>query len=605
MDRAVRLSVCMIVRDEEEFLDRCLASVKDIAYEIVVADTGSTDDSIAIAKKYGAQVYPIKWQGSFSRARNYVMSKATGDWLLLLDADEVLDSRDTDRLMEYLQTTETDGSHFTLLNYIGSRESGLYTMHNALRLLRGNGLYRFKGAIHEQITRKDGQRIPPGTFENSPIRLHHYGYLDDVVRRKQKRQRNLPLLLQELEREPDNPFFLFNLANDYLACADHEKALEAFDKAYAGMDVTQAYAPHLIYRRAVTLYNLGRYAEAIRAAAEGLQYYPECADLEYLRGAIYAEWGRYTLAIDSFVRCMGMDKPPASMRFMEDTTTLRPLTALGRLYSSLNDYPRALECYTKILEADNTRCVMLYQIAHALSRICSDKDELVKRLTGFFSDLDYLPNLILLIDVLLKECLYEQAAEYLDRADEKADRPVDLDFLRAKLCFSRRQYAQAQVLFLVVCERGDDAGDVLRGMACESAQYLFLISLLSQTDDPALCLARVNRCCCGATQRVYAQAQNVWNSNPETVFAPDENWSNALSETCRLLDKVLRAQEFKAFERLVYLLNHIDSPSVLIALAQLYRENGFDQLAVKQVLRSIKELDFINPQGVGILSVCS
>ncbi len=88
------LSLCMIVKNEEENIGRCLASVKPVVDEMIVVDTGSTDRTIDIAKAFGAQVYDFEWTNNFAEARNFSLSKAAGDWILVLDADEVISSLD-------------------------------------------------------------------------------------------------------------------------------------------------------------------------------------------------------------------------------------------------------------------------------------------------------------------------------------------------------------------------------------------------------------------------------------------------------------------------------------------------------------------------------
>lgn len=85
-----RISLCMIVKDEEEHLPRCLASVADVVDEIVVVDTGSQDHTVAVAAAHGARVFQIPWTGDFSAARNAAIDRATGDWVLVLDADDEL-----------------------------------------------------------------------------------------------------------------------------------------------------------------------------------------------------------------------------------------------------------------------------------------------------------------------------------------------------------------------------------------------------------------------------------------------------------------------------------------------------------------------------------
>ncbi|SDM52793.1 glycosyltransferase [Acetanaerobacterium elongatum] len=598
----VRLSVCMITKNEEEFLDRCLSSVSAVADEIIIADTGSTDDTVQIAKKHGATVYPIKWRNSFSAARNLSISKASGDWILLLDADEVLEETDIPLLREFMNTTSCDGCNFTIINYIGRTAGGLHTMHNAFRLLRNNGLYRFEGAIHEQIIRRDGKPIPAGAIETSSIRLYHYGYLDDVVRRKQKRKRNLPLLLKELNADPQNPFLMFNLANDYLACGEHEKALKLFDRAYHKMDTTQAYAPHLVYRRAVTLYNLGRYDLAAKAAQDGLNIYPACADLEYLLGTVFSEWGRYTLAIDSFNRCMSMPKPPDSLRFMQGSTTLRPLMALGNLYLRLGDYSRAYDAYAAVIKKDINCCSVLYQIGKVLNHIYADKATVVKKLIGFFLSPDYTPNLILLTDILIQERLYSQAASCCEKAAEDLSYKQDTDFLKANLYFYSRKFGEARRLFEELVSQEAASTNVLQNITCQSAQYLFVISLIEGKTVLDSDLALVERYCDRLTYRVYTQVRNVLNDRDESVFSPDESWPSVLTEVGRLFDRVLRTGEFDLFERLLYLLNWVDSKAVLIELAQVYLDNGYPGMAREQVLRSVKELDYLNPAGLSILA---
>jgi glycosyltransferase involved in cell wall biosynthesis len=329
------VSLCIIVKNEEKFIDKCLSSASDVVNEIIIVDTGSTDDTIKIAEGYNAQIYHFTWNDSFSDARNFSISKARFDWILLLDADEMLDAGDKTKFLDYINTTKSDGCHFLTYNYIGEIGQGSYSLHNAFRLLRNNRRYRFEGAIHEQIRRIDGKDIEPGTFDVQDIHIHHYGYLDEVVREKNKRERNVPIITRLLERDPNNSFMLFNLGNEYMASGKYTEALEQYDKAYGSMDTTQAYAPHLIYRRAMCMYTLRQFQATIHTLAEGLAKYPACTDFEYLRGTVYTEWGRYTLAIDSFEKCIRMGEPHSSLKFIDFCATTRPLISLGQVYHRL------------------------------------------------------------------------------------------------------------------------------------------------------------------------------------------------------------------------------------------------------------------------------
>lgn len=603
MEQKASVSLCMIVKNEEKYIEKCLLSVKDIVTEIIIVDTGSTDNTVEIADRFGAKISYFEWNGSFSDARNFSLSQATGDWLLLMDADEEFEKEDRDRMIDFVNHSNAHGCHFTILNYIGKRSSKQYTLHNAFRLLRNNGLYEYRGIIHEQICRKDGSPIAKGTFDTQNIRLYHYGYLEEVVKDKDKRNRNLPLLLSQVEKDPENSFFLFNLANEYLASGQYDKALSMYEKAYKTIDFTQAYAPHLVYRRAMTYGTLKQYEASVKAASEGLSVYSECTDLEFLRGMTYCNWGRYTLAIESFHKCMRMGDPPSTMKFFEDGATTRPLIWLGIVYYKLCDYEKALEFYTKAIQKDNTLYQNLYRIGDCLNKIFSDKTIVVQKLLSFFSSPSYVPNLIVLTDILIRQNLWNDAASYLGKMANENVYMSDQKFLKAKLYFYMRDYQNSYDLFESVLLSQDQSVDVLQNIRGESAEYLFVLHLLltidKKTDE---CKNFIKSHCAEDAQKLYVQILTVLQNNSESTLKENENWDLILTEFAKVLDKILKVQEFELFEKLLPVLNLIDSKTVLIFLAGIYHLNGFDDLAVTQVLRSIKELDYIDETGVEILA---
>ncbi len=107
-NRNPTLSLCMIVKNEEEFLPTCLESVKDYVDEIIIVDTGSTDSTVEIAKRYNAKIYHHAWENSFSKARNYSLKYATCDWILILDADEEVDKEDAHKLKDTIKENGVD-----------------------------------------------------------------------------------------------------------------------------------------------------------------------------------------------------------------------------------------------------------------------------------------------------------------------------------------------------------------------------------------------------------------------------------------------------------------------------------------------------------------
>lgn len=227
MEQNKRLGLCVIARDEQQNIARCIGSVKGIVDEIVVVDTGSTDDTIRVARSLGAEIYSYAWDDSFSNAKNYALEKARAQWLLLLDADEALETADGDKLLEFINTTKFDGAHLSIRNYTGVYHPDNYLLHSGFRLLRNTGRYRYVGDIHEQITDGVCDRLRE-RFTTLDITVHHYGYLDDAVSAKKKRQRNIPILERQLEKAPGDAFTLFNLGNEYLSMNEYKRAIEYY-----------------------------------------------------------------------------------------------------------------------------------------------------------------------------------------------------------------------------------------------------------------------------------------------------------------------------------------------------------------------------------------
>ncbi|HLO04043.1 MAG TPA: glycosyltransferase family 2 protein [Symbiobacteriaceae bacterium] len=204
--RRPRLSLCMIVKNEERYLQNCLLSVYGVVDEICIVDTGSSDQTVAIAERLGARVEHRVWRDDFAWARNESLAMATGDWVLHLDADEVLTQ---EARTEVLQLIRQGGFEGFLLPLDSTTPTGISRSHG-LRLFLRNPQVRYVGRIHEQvgegITRMGGKVYAAA----SPIL--HYGYTEDPLRATGKRDRNRSLLLQAVAENPESGWFRYYLA---------------------------------------------------------------------------------------------------------------------------------------------------------------------------------------------------------------------------------------------------------------------------------------------------------------------------------------------------------------------------------------------------------
>ena len=225
------LSLCMIVKDEEAMIGRCLEAARDAVDEIVVVDTGSTDRTIEIAERHGARVLHHAWDGDFSEARNVSFDAATGDWVMYLDADEVLVAEDAQRLRALAGRTWREAFFLTETNHTGDIDDGTAITHDAMRVFRNRPEYRFEGRIHEQIA----QHLPaylPERQERTTVRVEHFGYLGAVRDTKDKTSRNLALLERQAAEGDDTPFLHFNLGSEYAATGDAPRALTHLARAW-------------------------------------------------------------------------------------------------------------------------------------------------------------------------------------------------------------------------------------------------------------------------------------------------------------------------------------------------------------------------------------
>ncbi|MCR5032756.1 MAG: glycosyltransferase family 2 protein [Lachnospiraceae bacterium] len=164
----ITVSVCMIVKNEEAVLKRCLDSLQGIADEIIIADTGSTDSTKEIARQYTDKVYDFAWTGSFSDARNFVFSKAACDYIYSADADEVIDEENRQKFMilKRAMVPEIDIVQMYYSNQL--QHSTIYNYDSELRpkLYKRLRTFRFEAPIHEQVV------LEPVIFDSDITIIH-------------------------------------------------------------------------------------------------------------------------------------------------------------------------------------------------------------------------------------------------------------------------------------------------------------------------------------------------------------------------------------------------------------------------------------------------
>ncbi|MCY8750989.1 TPR domain-containing glycosyltransferase [Bacillus inaquosorum] len=357
-----KLSVCMIVKNEERHIARCLESVQRIADEIIVVDTGSNDRTEDICKSFHAQVYHHKWEQDFSKARNASLQHAKGEWILILDADEELDS-DTGSLLPSLLTDSLPSlGCVKVVNYTGKQwnENEAFEQRQ-IRLIRNQQNIRFTGSMGER---------PEGREASSPFSLpciiHHYGYLEQEA--QQKHQRNMNLLDTELLTFCADPSLIYQKAAEYDRGNEHDKAFRlAMDCINKCKRKQQIPPPAFYYLKYKLLIDAERYEEAKRDINEALGHYPDYCTLHYYKGIIMYQSKKVREAITAFEACLQTDSENLQYVQVKGAADFRSSCWLGVCHAELHQHMTAVLYLQKALKV-NPKCARAQRLLTELTK---------------------------------------------------------------------------------------------------------------------------------------------------------------------------------------------------------------------------------------------
>lgn len=290
------ISVCIIAKNEEKNIERCLSSLAPYGFEIVLVDTGSTDRTKELAAKYTDKIYDFVWVDDFSAARNFSLEKASNNWIFMIDCDEWIETIDIGELEYFRKHLSHAVGSVDRHNITGTPDNPGKSIDRTERFF-SRSKFHYTGTIHEQLTPKYEK-----TFETFLLKtsIGHDGYCMTEEARLQKSHRNVSLLLKQLEKEPDNPYVYYQLGKGYQIIDDSEKACEYFSKGLEfHLDPELAYVQAMVIEYGFELLKCGKKEDAL--LFENIyEDFSNSADFEYLMGVIYLENARYNDALNHF-----------------------------------------------------------------------------------------------------------------------------------------------------------------------------------------------------------------------------------------------------------------------------------------------------------------
>jgi tetratricopeptide (TPR) repeat protein len=355
-----RITLCMIVKNEQELLPRCLASVKDAVDEMVIVDTGSDDRTVEIAKSFGAKVYHHPWQNSFSLHRNQSIEYATGDWVMILDADEELERADIAKLRTATRIPDINIISVSVLNK-NLKTGELTSFLPSMRLWRRKLNCHYESIVHNEL------RVPEGEpVLRADIHVYHYGYSLDWDKQKRKIERTRKLLEEQLAAEPNNPFANFNYSQ--LLRGESKKPdtetccliLEHSGRTVANTDPdirTERYL-HVsaLEQMSAAYFYLQEFDQAEACVQQTLVIDPDYIDGRFDLGHIFAARHEYDRAIEAyedyieFANNFKVGDEADSYILQHTNRQPEAYFALGLIYERLEQDQQAIESFERVLE---------------------------------------------------------------------------------------------------------------------------------------------------------------------------------------------------------------------------------------------------------------
>lgn len=293
-----KISVCMIVKNEERFLKRCLESIAKFVDEIIIVDTGSTDKTIEIAKKFTEKIYSYNWESDFAKARNFSISKASYDWIFVVDADESVIELDRKKVELELNNSKLLVGRIERINPFEDSD-GIHIYKERVNRLFNKNQFEYSGKIHEQIVYKaDYER--EYDLVNIPITLNHDGYMDSVINETNKLDRNLNMLLEVRKTNTKDSYINYQLGKTYYKKKNYEEAYFSFKESLEHTkNLRYEYAEDLVESFGYTMIKLGKYQEGL-VLEEFKEIYGNNPDYNFVMGLIFMNNAKFKEAINSF-----------------------------------------------------------------------------------------------------------------------------------------------------------------------------------------------------------------------------------------------------------------------------------------------------------------
>ncbi len=347
--RRADISLTMIVRNEARVLRACLASAKPFFRELIVVDTGSTDETVAIAREFGARVFEIEWPESFAAARNEALRHALGKWVFWMDADDTLPWACGEALLQAALGAPPGVAGFIVpVQFVDDGTVAGGTRVDHVKLFRNLPGLTWEGRIHEQILSSLGKH---GAVARSGALVLHSGYDGSPAGQAKKRERNMRLLKLDLEQRPDHPFVLFNMGMEEHYSGNHEEAVGWLKRSIDASGGDESHLRKAWALLALSLKALERDDDCRQALEHGLAAFPEDPELHFQAGLFHAAAGDLEAAKGHYLQAADRDIAGHYSSLDVGILGYKAYHNLAGVLWQLGDYRGAREWWEEAVEA--------------------------------------------------------------------------------------------------------------------------------------------------------------------------------------------------------------------------------------------------------------
>lgn len=348
----MNITACVIVKNEEKNLPRWLSCMQQIADEIIVVDTGSTDKTKDIALKNQVKLYEFIWCDDFAVAKNYALSKATGDWILFLDADEYFPDAVLPEIQKYLiKVSDNIDAFLCRIENIDNRKNYISSFLN-MRIIRNKPYLRYKGKVHEILVNTKTKSKINAAIMDSDVYIFHTGYSGELT--VQKLRRNLLLLKQDIKENGIRSTHYIYLAECYAGMQQYDKAVKCCEKfLQSGSDAVGMRI--YIYIKMIEIMNIMG-ADKLKIEniiISAMQEFPNDVELLYYKAQLAYQSQNYIVAENIFKKVL--DNTVAANNSPFNVSTIKGkyfiiYACLGQIYVWKDNLIEARKYYIKSLQ---------------------------------------------------------------------------------------------------------------------------------------------------------------------------------------------------------------------------------------------------------------